>query len=40
LKKCEVWQEEYAELVHQSDVNSAARGSHIKVKIKIKIKII
>jgi hypothetical protein len=34
LKKCEVGQEEYAELIHQFDVNSAARGPTLKLKLK------
>jgi hypothetical protein len=35
LKKCKVEQEEYAELVHQFDVNSAARDSTLKLKLQL-----
>jgi len=35
LKKYEVGQDEYAELLHQFDVNSAARGPTFKLKLKL-----
>ena len=34
-----MWQEEYAELAHQFDVNSAARGPTLKLKLKLKLKL-